>query len=167
MASATQENLNKEFHLSINGGRGNDYAKLVELIEKGADVNSRGPRDVPLSDYKSALAQAIFVQNYGLVSFLIDLGADINQLTRRSGWFPLHCVVASYYSGQMGLAIAEILLAHGANPYLSPRQDTGYGDDDERFGILDELLVACKQKLNASDYKDLMSMCMQMSRRNN
>ena len=122
--------LNKEFHIAINGGRGNDYAKLVELVELGANVNERATYGVPVADHRSALSQAIIMQNYGLVSFLIDLGADVNQLTRGSGWFPLHCAVATHYSGKTGLVIAETLLAHGANPYLSPRKTTGKGDDE-------------------------------------
>lgn len=122
--------LNKEFHTLLDGGRGKDYAKLVELVQLGANVNERAPYSVPVADYRSALAQAVRMHNYGLVCFLIDLGADVNQLTRLSGWFPLHCAVSSYYSEPMGLVIAEKLLAHGADPYLSPLQTTGKGDNE-------------------------------------
>jgi hypothetical protein len=107
--------LNKEFHKVVNGGLGTDYARLAELVEAGADVNSRGHRDVPGSDYTTALAQSIFRENYGLFVFLLDLGADVNYLTRQSGSLPLHKAV--YCHKNPAIFVTE-LLARGADPHL-------------------------------------------------
>jgi ankyrin repeat protein len=117
--------LNKEFHMAIWGGRGTNYAKLAELVEAGADVNSRGHREVPLSDHKTALAQAIHMENYGLFVFLLDLGADVNFLTRQSGSLPLHYAVSCHKNPAV---FVGTLLAHGADPHLEtlPYNESAY-----------------------------------------
>lgn len=119
-AAAGQEDVNKLFHKAIYGGRGNDFAEIAKLVvEDGADINSRGHRHVPLSDHKTALRQAISMDNLGLVTFLIDLGADVNYLTRGSGWLPLHSAVAEHNN----LPIIKILLEHGADPTMRSDRD--------------------------------------------
>ncbi len=122
--------LNKEFHISVNGGLGTDYARLAELVEAGADVNSRGHRNVPVSDYSTALSQAMFRENYGLFSFLLDLGADVNYMTRESGSLPLHRAVSLYGTRLYGnpQIFVEALLARGADPHLRslPYNESAY-----------------------------------------
>lgn len=120
MTSEVKEDVNKLFHKAICGGRGTDFAEIAKLVvEDGADINSRGHRYVPLSDHKTALRQAIGVGNYGLIIFLIDLGADVNQLTRNSGWLPLHSAVAEHNN----LTTIETLLIHGADPTMKSNVD--------------------------------------------
>ena len=108
----TNEQLNTEFHRAVWDGHGSDYAKIANLLEAGADVNSYAPDNVPAANYQTALAQAILSNNFGLAVFLIDAGADVNQLTRQSGWFPLHCAITRW-----NLPMASMLLAHGADPH--------------------------------------------------
>jgi ankyrin repeat protein len=117
--------LNKEFHKAVWGGNGKDYTRLAELVEAGADVNSQGHRDVPGSDYTTALGQAISAENYGLFVFLLDLGADVNQLTRQSGSLPLHKAVGCYKNP--AIFVTE-LLARGADPHLRtlPYNESAY-----------------------------------------
>lgn len=120
MTSEVKEDVNKLFHKAIYGGRGTDFAEIAKLVvEDEADINSRGHRHVPLSDHKTALRQAIGVDNHGLILFLIDLGADVNQLTRGSGWLPLHCAVAEHNN----LNIIETLLIYGADPTMKSDVD--------------------------------------------
>jgi hypothetical protein len=108
--------LNTAFHRTVFGGYGADYAQLTALIEQGADVNSYSPSSVPFGDYRTALAQAIRVNNYGLSVFLIEMGANVNQITRGSGWFPLHCAVAAYSDSSISRKMIGMLLGYGADP---------------------------------------------------
>jgi hypothetical protein len=105
-------NMNTAFHRSVWGGCGTDYAELATLVGDGADVNSYAPVGVPHGNYRTALAQGIFAHNSGLVIFLIEMGANVNQLTRQSGWFPLHCAVACN-----DRTMCDLLLRYGADPH--------------------------------------------------
>lgn len=110
---------NIAFHQALWGGRGTDYELLAFLLGKGADVNSYGPG---FANYQTPLAQAILGANMGLVNFLIETGADVNQLTSKSGWFPLNC--ACRFRDETLESIAKILLQHGADPRkYSPLND--------------------------------------------
>ena len=112
------EELNRAFHISVCGGLGTDFARLAELVGDGADVNSYAPYGAANGNYQTALGQAVDVNNYGLAMFLIDMGADVNRLTHRSGQFPLHCAI-----GRRNRTMIRTLLCHGAD--MDARHDDG------------------------------------------
>lgn len=116
--------VNVAFHQALWDGLGSDYALLAILLGKGADVNSYGPNG--FSDYRTPLSQAVLACNMGLVNFLLDCGADVNQLSRKSGWFPLHG--ACRFHNETYERIVKILLQHGADPHkYSPLNEMSGG----------------------------------------
>lgn len=107
--------------------------RLVELIEAGADVLATDKNGV------SALHHAVRFRSPAAVAALIEHGADVNQVCRKSGSTPLHrAVTATGAPGTAGkreeaIAIIRLLLAAGAAPTIenkSGRTPVDYVKDE-------------------------------------
>ena len=93
--------------------------RIVELISGGADDNSCDKNGV------TALHHAVRFRFPFAVQALIEHGADVNQVCRKSGSTPLHRAVTS--TGAPGTAgkqqeaieIIRLLIAAGADPLIS------------------------------------------------
>lgn len=109
----------------------NEVARVI--IDLGADVNQKN------RDHYTVLYVATELNNYDLVAYLLDNGADVNVVCRGDrNWTPLHRAVANR-NGR----IARLLVQRGAN--LEARDTDGrrpvdlvetYGDNGVR-GLLE------------------------------
>jgi uncharacterized protein len=93
--------------------------RLVTLLESGADVHAADKNGV------TSLHHAVRFRSPVAVKTLIEHGADVNQVCRKSGSTPLHrAVTATGAPGTAGkrqeaLAIIRLLLAAGADPSIT------------------------------------------------
>lgn len=93
--------------------------RIIALLEAGADVHATDKNGV------TALHHAVRFRNLIAVKTLIEHGADVNQVCRRSGSTPLHRAVTQ--TGAPGTAgkrrdvseIVQLLLAAGADPSIT------------------------------------------------
>lgn len=83
-----------------------DTANLKLLVDAGANVNAEGGLGTPLS-------QAVWADRTAAARWLIEHGANVNQMTHMDGYTPLHWA-ASTEKGDASLT--KLLLQHGANP---------------------------------------------------
>lgn len=102
--------------------------RLIALLEAGADVHASDKNGV------TALHHAVRFRNTVAVQTLIENGANVNQVCRRSGSTPLHRAVTSTgapsTAGKQAEArqIVELLLAAGADPSIRNKQGKTPGD---------------------------------------
>lgn len=102
--------------------------RLVALLKAGADVHAADKNGV------TALHHAVRFRNPAAVRTLIQYGAAVNQVCRKSGSTPLHRAVTS--TGAPGTAgkqaearqIVEMLLAAGADRSIQNKQGKTPGD---------------------------------------
>jgi tankyrase len=113
--------------------------RLVALLESGADVHAADKNGV------TALHHAVRFRSPIAVKTLIEHGANVNQVCRKSGSTPLHRAVTS--TGAPGTAgkraeareIVALLLAAGADPSIrnkGGRTPGDYATDEEIRAIL-------------------------------
>jgi len=107
---------------STEAGR-NEVARM--LLDHGAAVNAR-----TYSIRATALHDAAFEDNVGLVELLLARGADANAATTQ-GMTPLH--YATFAGSGDDPRIAELLLAHGASPHARDVQGTSPLDNANRY----------------------------------
>jgi ankyrin repeat protein len=107
--------------------------RLVALLKSGADVHAADKNGV------TALHHAVRFRNPTAVRTLIEHGADVNQVCRRSGSTPLHRAVtttgAPSTAGkrQEVMEIIRLLVAAGADPSIANkcgRKPADYVKDD-------------------------------------
>lgn len=115
---AQQSNVLR-FHCLINGGRGSDYEAMAKMIDEDATlINSRFSAFWTIAQSQTALVQAIFARNHALVSFLLEMGADVNLPSKPDSYeascLPLHAAIE-----RDDLVMVQSLLAYGADPNLS------------------------------------------------
>ena len=89
----------------LNAAGGGDTRSVVDVLQKGADVNA----SFPVIGTR-ALVVAAAQGHADTVKALLDAGADVNAADV-TGWTPLH---AAAYNGD--LRIVKLLLGHGAIP---------------------------------------------------
>ncbi|MDZ7778902.1 MAG: ankyrin repeat domain-containing protein [Gemmatimonadota bacterium] len=89
-----------------------DAARVVELLESGADVNAAQ------GDGMTALHWAAYNGRAELVETLLSAGANIDPVTRIGSYTPLHHAARNGYAD-----VVDALLAAGANP--EARTSTG------------------------------------------
>lgn len=107
--------------------------RLIALLHAGADIHATDKNGV------SALHHAVRFRSPTAVRTLIEHGANVNQVCRRSGSTPLHRAVtatgAPSTGGKLGetLEIIQLLLAAGADPSISNksgRKPVDYARDE-------------------------------------
>lgn len=92
--------------------------RILALLKAGADIHACDKNGV------SALHHAVRFRNVIAVKTLIEHGADVNQVCRRSGSTPLHRAVtqtgAPSTAGKhrQAVEIIRLLLAAGADPAI-------------------------------------------------
>lgn len=93
--------------------------RIIALLKAGADIHATDKNGA------TALHHAVRFRNPIAVKTLIEHGADVNQVCRRSGSTPLHRAVtqtgAPSTAGkrQEVLEIVQLLLAAGADPSIT------------------------------------------------
>jgi ankyrin repeat protein len=120
-----------------------DYAdqrrRLIALLKSGADIHATDKNGV------TALHHAVRFRNPTAVRTLIERGANVNQVCRRSGSTPLHRAVtptgAPGATGkrQEAIEIIRLLVAAGADPFItnnSGRKPADYVKDDAIKSLL-------------------------------
>jgi ankyrin repeat protein len=75
------------------------------------------PNHIDFIHELSPLCYASSSKNLPLVSFLLRSGADVNDARCRHGWTPLMFAAASSAQSPDSVALVELLLSHGADPY--------------------------------------------------
>jgi tankyrase len=89
--------------------------RIIALLTAGADIHATDKNGV------TALHHAVRFRNAMAVKTLLEHGADVNQVCRRSGSTPLHRAVtqtgapSTAGKGQEVLEIVQLLLAAGAD----------------------------------------------------
>jgi tankyrase len=113
--------------------------RLVKLLKAGADIHTTDKNGV------TALHHAVRFRSPVAVETLIEHGANVNQVCRRSGSTPLHRAVTQ--TGAPGTAgkqdaareIVRILLAAGADPSImnkSGKKPADYATDETIKSLL-------------------------------
>ena len=93
--------------------------RIISLLKAGADIHATDKNGV------TALHHAVRFRNAVAVKTLLEHGADVNQVCRRSGATPLHrAVTQTGAPGTAGksqevLEIVQLLLAAGADPSIT------------------------------------------------
>jgi ankyrin repeat protein len=120
-----------------------DYAdqrrRLITLLKSGADIHATDKNGV------TALHHAVRFRSPTAVRTLIEHGANVNQVCRRSGATPLHRAVTttgapgSAGKHQEAIEIIRLLIAAGADPSItnkSGRKPADYAKDDAIQSLL-------------------------------
>jgi tankyrase len=113
--------------------------RLIALLNAGADIHATDKNGV------TALHHAVRFRSPTAVRILIEHGANVNQVCRRSGLSPLHRAVTT--SGapstagkrEEALEIIRLLIAAGADPSItnkSGRKPADYVMDDAIKSLL-------------------------------
>src|SRR5687768_1595257 len=119
--------------------------QLIALLKAGADIHAADKNGV------TALHHAVRFRSPTAVRTLIEHGANVNQVCRRSGSTPLHRAVtttgAPSTAGkrQQAIEIIRLLIAAGADPSIlnkSGRKPADYLKDD----AIKSLLKSQRQK---------------------
>lgn len=93
--------------------RHRQYAMIRQLVAQGAPVNGDGTQTSPLWS-------AVSLGDIHMTELLIDLGADVNWQTGQKGT-PLHAAARGGPANEHRVALAELLLEHGA--WIDAMQD--------------------------------------------
>ena len=113
--------------------------RIIALLKAGADINATDKNGV------TALHHAVRFRSPIAVRTLIEHGADVNQVCRRSGSTPLHRAVTTTGAPSTGekrreaLEIIRLLIAAGADPSIinkSGRKPADYVKDDAIKSLL-------------------------------
>src|SRR5688572_1571920 len=113
--------------------------RLITLLKAGADIHATDKNGV------TALHHAVRFRSPVAVQTLIEHGANVNQVCRRSGSTPLHRAVTqtgapgTAAKGPQAMEIIRLLLAAGADPSIpnkSGRKPTDYVTDDAVKSLL-------------------------------
>src|SRR5688572_1535182 len=113
--------------------------RLITLLKAGADIHAADKNGV------TALHHAVRFRSPIAVRTLIEHGANVNQVCRRSGSTPLHRAVtttgAPSTAGKReeALEIIRLLIAAGADPSIankSGRKPADYAKDDAIKSLL-------------------------------
>jgi uncharacterized protein len=104
-----------------NPNSADQHRRIVALLTAGADINASDKNGV------TALHHAVRFRSPIAVKALIEHGANVNQVCRKSGSTPLHRAVTS--TGAPGTAgkrqeaieIIRLLVAAGADPSITNR----------------------------------------------
>jgi tankyrase len=108
--------------------------RIIALLTAGADIHATDKNGV------TALHHAVRFRNPTAVKTLLEHGADVNQVCRRSGSTPLHRAVtqtgapSTAGNGQEVLEIVQLLLTAGADPSItnnSGRKPAVYAKADD------------------------------------
>jgi len=113
--------------------------RLITLLKAGADIHATDKNGV------TALHHAVRFRSPIAVRTLIEHGANVNQVCRKSGSTPLHRAVTQ--TGAPGIAgrrqeafeIIRLLIAAGADPFISNksgRKPSDYVKDDAIKSLL-------------------------------
>ncbi len=113
--------------------------QIIALLAAGADIHASDKNGV------TALHHAVRFRSPSAVRTLIERGANVNQVCRRSGSTPLHRAVTT--TGAPGTAgkceeaieIVRLLIAAGADPSIankSGRKPADYVKDDALKSLL-------------------------------
>lgn len=93
--------------------------RLITLLKAGADIHATDKNGV------TALHHAVRFRSPVAVKTLIEHGANVNQICRKSGSTPLHRAVTTTAAPntagkrQEALEIIRLLLAAGADPFIT------------------------------------------------
>ena len=93
--------------------------RLLKLLQAGADIHATDKNGV------TALHHAVRFRSPAAVATLIEHGANVNQVCRRSGSTPLHRAVTQTGApgtagrNQAAIEIIRLLLSAGANPSIA------------------------------------------------
>lgn len=87
-----------------------DFDKIKLAIENGADV-----------DICYTLEWAVKMNDFKIVKYMLEHGADPNLTNDSTGWNPLMCACAL---SDIDVDIAKILIDYGADPFLGNFQGT-------------------------------------------
>jgi ankyrin repeat protein len=113
--------------------------RLIALLKAGADIHATDSNGV------SALHHAARFRSPIAVKTLIEHGANVNQVCRKSGSTPLHRAVmttgapGTVGKGQEAVQIIRLLIAAGADPSIankSGRRPADYVKDDAIKSLL-------------------------------
>lgn len=113
--------------------------RLLKLLQAGADIHATDKNGV------TALHHAVRFRSPAAVATLIEHGANVNQVCRRSGSTPLHRAVTQTGApgtagrNQAAIEIIRLLLAAGANPSIankSGKKPADYVADQEVKALL-------------------------------
>jgi tankyrase len=113
--------------------------RLVKQLKAGADIHAADKNGV------TALHHAVRFRSPAAVQTLIEHGANVNQVCRRSGSTPLHRAVTQTGApgtagrSQAAMEIIKLLLAAGADPDIankSEKKPADYVTDDAIRSLL-------------------------------
>jgi len=113
--------------------------RIIALLKSGADIHATDKNGV------TALHHAVRFRSPTAVRTLIEHGANVNQVCRRSGSTPLHRAVTttgapgSEGKRQEAIEIIRLLIAAGADPAItnkSGRKPADYVKDDAIQSLL-------------------------------
>jgi tankyrase len=102
--------------------------RIIRLLKAGADIHATDKNGV------TALHHAVRFRSPVAVKTLIEYGADVNQVCRRSGSTPLHRAVtttgapSTVGKRQEALQIVRLLIAAGADPSITNKSGRKPGD---------------------------------------
>jgi uncharacterized protein len=124
-----------------NSNSEDQRARLITLLKAGADIHATDKNGV------TALHHAVRFRSPIAVRTLIEHGANVNQVCRKSGSSPLHRAVtatgAPSTAGkhQEALEIIRLLIAAGADPSITNKsglKPADYVKDDTIKSLLKE-----------------------------
>src|SRR5688500_7534245 len=116
-----------------NPNRADQRERLIALLKAGADIHAIDKNGV------TALHHAVRFRSPIAVKTLIEHGANVNQVCRKSGSTPLHRAVTttgapgSAGKRQEAIEIIQLLIAAGADPSITNkagRKPVDYVKDD-------------------------------------
>lgn len=119
----------------------NQRKRILASLDAGADIHATDKNGV------TALHHAVRFRSPVAVETLLERGANVNQVCKRSGSTPLHRAVTS--TGAPGTAgkqaemreIVQLLLQHDADPTItnkSGKAPADYATDDQILQILSD-----------------------------
>ena len=126
--------------------------RLVNLLKAGADIHASDKNGV------TALHHAVRFRSPTAVATLIEHGANINQVCRRSGSTPLHRAVTQTGApgtagrSQAAIEIIRLLLAAGADPSIANKSGKTPADY-----VIDETVKSLLKRSSSSGKRPINS----------